>query len=48
MIAVKASVVEAGSLYGDDSRPLVMPMRDSHDIDSADDLELVELLLSRR
>ena len=48
VIAVKASVVEAGSLYGDDSRPLVMPMRDSHDIDSADDLELVELLLSRR
>jgi len=25
-----------------------MPMRDSHDIDSADDLELIELLLSRR
>jgi CMP-N-acetylneuraminic acid synthetase len=48
VIAVKASVVDAGSLYGDDSRPLVMPMRDSHDIDSADDLELVELLLSRR
>jgi CMP-N,N'-diacetyllegionaminic acid synthase len=48
VIAVKAAVVEAGSLYGDDSRPLVMPMRDSHDIDSADDLELIELLLSRR
>jgi CMP-N-acetylneuraminic acid synthetase len=48
VVAVKASVVEAGSLYGDDSRPLVMPMRDSHDIDSADDLELIELLLSRR
>jgi CMP-N,N'-diacetyllegionaminic acid synthase len=48
VLAVKASVVEAGSLYGDDSRPLVMAMRDSHDIDSADDLELVELLLSRR
>jgi CMP-N-acetylneuraminic acid synthetase len=48
VIAVKAAVVEAGSLYGDDSRPLVMAMRDSHDIDSADDLELVELLLSRR
>ena len=48
VIAVRAAVVAAGSLYGDDSRPLVMPMRDSHDIDSADDLELVELLLSRR
>jgi len=48
VIAVKASIVAAGSLYGDDSRPLVMPMRDSHDIDSTDDLELIELLLSRR
>ena len=48
VIAVRAAVVAAGSLYGDDSRPLVMPMRDSHDIDSADDLELIELLLSRR
>jgi CMP-N-acetylneuraminic acid synthetase len=48
VIAVKATVVEAGSLYGDDSRPLVMPMRDSYDIDSADDLELIEILLSRR
>ena len=48
VLAVRAAVVAAGSLYGDDSRPLVMPMRDSHDIDSADDLELVELLLSRR
>ena len=48
VLAVRAAVVAAGSLYGDDSRPLVMPMRDSHDIDSADDLELIELLLSRR
>ena len=48
VIAVRAAVVEAGSLYGDDSRPLVMPMRDSHDSDSADALEVVELLLSRR
>jgi len=48
VIAVRAHVLAAGSLYGDDSRPLVMPMRDSHDIDSPDDLEFVELLLSRR
>ena len=48
VLAARAAVVAAGSLYGDDCRPLVMPMRDSHDIDSADDLELIELLLSRR
>jgi CMP-N-acetylneuraminic acid synthetase len=47
VLAVRASVLEAGSLYGTDIRPLLMPMRDSHDIDTPEDLELIELMLSR-
>jgi len=35
-------------LYGGDVRPYVMAERDSLDIDTPDDLELAELLLSRR
>jgi CMP-N-acetylneuraminic acid synthetase len=46
--AVRAEVVRTGSLYGHDCRPLVMTMRESYDIDTPDDLELVELLLLRR
>jgi CMP-N,N'-diacetyllegionaminic acid synthase len=48
VLAVRAHVLEAGSLYGDDCRPYVMRLGDSLDIDTPDDLELAELLLSRR
>ncbi len=48
VLAVRAAVLRAGSLYGHDCRPLVMTMRESYDIDTPDDLELIELLLSRR
>lgn len=48
VLAVRAGVLAGGSLYGADSRPLLMAVHDSYDIDSSDDLALVELLLARR
>jgi CMP-N,N'-diacetyllegionaminic acid synthase len=48
VLVVKAAVIEAGSLYGDDCRPLLMTPEDSLDIDSPWDLALVEFALSRR
>ena len=42
VLAVRASVLARGSLYGDDCRPLVMAAADSLDIDSADDLREIE------
>ena len=47
VLAVKASVVEGGSLYGDDSRVLVMSPQESVDIDTQDDLDYAEFLLGR-
>jgi CMP-N,N'-diacetyllegionaminic acid synthase len=47
VLAVKASVVEGGSLYGDDSRVLVMSPLESVDIDTQDDLDYAEFLLGR-
>jgi CMP-N,N'-diacetyllegionaminic acid synthase len=47
VLAVKASVVESGSLYGDDSRVLVMSPLESVDIDTQDDLDYAEFLLGR-
>jgi CMP-N-acetylneuraminic acid synthetase len=35
-------------LYGSDVRPFVMDERDSLDVDTPEDLELAELLLTRR
>jgi CMP-N,N'-diacetyllegionaminic acid synthase len=45
VLAVRASVVRDGSLYGSDSRPLVMDHAESLDIDTPWDLMLAELLL---
>jgi CMP-N-acetylneuraminic acid synthetase len=49
VLATRTEVLRRGSLYGDDSRPLVMTLEESLDIDSQSDLELLEyLLLVRR
>jgi len=48
VLVVGADVLHAGSLYGDDSRPYEMDLRSSVDIDSPFELELAELLLSKR
>ena len=48
VLAVRASVVAAGSLYGDDCRPLVMSAADSLDIDTPWDLTLAEMVLAAR
>ena len=47
--AVRTSVlVDRGTLYGPDTRGLIMSREDSIDIDDAFDLELAELLLAAR
>lgn len=46
VLAVRTSVLMAGSLYGDDSRPLVMTAEESIDIDTFSDLALAELLMT--
>jgi CMP-N,N'-diacetyllegionaminic acid synthase len=48
VLAVRAAVVAGGSLYGNDCRALVMSARESVDIDTVDDLEMVELLMMKR
>jgi len=48
VLAVRAAVIEGGSLYGQDSRPLMMAPEDSIDVDTLFDLHLVELLLRER
>jgi len=45
VLAVRASVLREGSLYGSDSRPLVMGHGESLDIDTPWDLMVAELLL---
>ena len=45
VLAVRAQVLERGSLYGDDCRPLVMNAADSLDIDGADDVRMLERTL---
>jgi CMP-N,N'-diacetyllegionaminic acid synthase len=47
VLAVRASVVAGGSLYGDDVRALVMTAEESVDIDSAVDFEYAAFLLER-
>ena len=47
VLAVKTGVLEAGSLYGADSRVFVMSPLESVDIDSQDDLDYAEFLLGR-
>jgi CMP-N,N'-diacetyllegionaminic acid synthase len=48
VLAVRTRVLEAGALYGTDSRPLVMSASESVDVDGPDDLALAEMLLQRR
>lgn len=48
VLAVRADVIAGGSLYGSDSRPLMMSPDDSIDVDSPFELHLVELLLRDR
>jgi len=47
VLAVRTSVLEGGSLYGNDVRPLLMTSEESLDIDTPADLELLEYLLAR-
>jgi CMP-N-acetylneuraminic acid synthetase len=48
VLAVRADVVKGGSLYGKDSRALLMSPEDSLDIDSPWDLSLAEYALAAR
>ena len=49
VVAVRTRVlVEQSTLYGDDTRGLVMSREDSLDVDDAFDLEMAELLLAAR
>ena len=48
VLVVRADVVAGGSLYGDDCRPYPMAKLDSLDVDDADDLALVDLLIRSR
>lgn len=48
VLAVRTAVVRGGSLYGHDSRPLLMTTQESVDIDTLEDFELAEWLLTRR
>jgi CMP-N,N'-diacetyllegionaminic acid synthase len=48
VLAVRTQVLERGSLYGDDVRPLVMTAEDSLDLDTPADLQLLETILSHR
>jgi CMP-N,N'-diacetyllegionaminic acid synthase len=47
VLAVRTAVLERGSLYGDDVRPLLMTAEESLDIDAEADLELLEWHLAR-
>jgi CMP-N-acetylneuraminic acid synthetase len=47
VLATRRDLLAAGSLYGDDCRPLVMDPEASVDIDSPVDFEYAEYLLSR-
>ena len=48
VLAVRTPVLQRGSLYGDDCRPLVMAPAESIDIDTPEDLAYVEFVLSQR
>lgn len=47
VLAVRTDVLERGSLYGDDCRPLLMSPEESVDIDAAADFDALERLLAR-
>ncbi len=48
VLVSRARTIDAGSLYGDDCRPLMMRPEESLDIDSTWDLTVAEYALSRR
>ena len=48
VLAMRAATIDAGSLYGDDCRALVMSAEDSLDIDTPWDLALAECILGAR
>ena len=48
VLVVRAEVVAGGSLYGDDCRPYPMQKLESLDVDDADDLALIDLLIRSR
>jgi CMP-N,N'-diacetyllegionaminic acid synthase len=48
VLAVHARVIESGSLYGDESWPLIMTREDSIDVDSQWDLKMAEWALVAR
>ena len=48
VLAVRAPVLTAGSLYGSDCRPLLMAAAESLDIDTPADLDLLNYYLRRR
>lgn len=48
VLAIRAATIDAGSLYGDHCRPLLMGPEESLDIDTPWDLVLAECVLSRR
>jgi CMP-N,N'-diacetyllegionaminic acid synthase len=47
VLAVRVATLKAGSLYGDDCRPLLMDAETSVDIDGPADFDYAEFLLSR-
>jgi CMP-N-acetylneuraminic acid synthetase len=47
VLAVRTSVLTGGSLYGADTRPLIMSADESLDLDTPADLAVLEFLLSR-
>jgi CMP-N,N'-diacetyllegionaminic acid synthase len=47
VLAVRSTVLNAGSLYGLDVRPLLMTADESADLDTTADLDLIEVLLAR-
>jgi CMP-N,N'-diacetyllegionaminic acid synthase len=48
VLAVRTGVLTGGSLYGADTRPLIMPADESLDLDTPEDFAMLEFLLSRR
>ena len=47
VLAVRTSVLERGSLYGEDCRPLVMAAEESIDLDTPLDFDVLDYLLAR-
>lgn len=48
LACTRATIMERGQIYGPNTLPLVMDPQESHDLDSLQDLEVLEWLLSRR